>query len=215
MKLSVILGDDHTMLREALVALLQREPDIEVLGHAAHGLELLGLARKFQPDVVIADVSMPFMNGIEVARRIRGELLHTKVLCLSGSGAPGNALVALEAGASGYVLKENCYDELVRAIHQASNNQIFLSAELVAPIMSAYRTGDASSQLPSSPLTSREREVTQLFAEGHSTRQVADRLHISTKTVATHRAHVFRKLNIHSVAELTRYAVREGMTSLD
>ena len=140
MKVRVVLGDDHTMLREGLVALLQRESDIEVLGHAGHGLDLLRLVRTLHPDVVIADVTMPLMNGIEVVRRIRGELLPSKVLCLSASAQLGQVLETLEAGASGYVLKGNCYDELARAIRHASSNQIFLSAELVAPIMSTYRT---------------------------------------------------------------------------
>jgi DNA-binding NarL/FixJ family response regulator len=216
MKVRVVLGDDHTMLREGLVALLQRESDIEVLGHAGHGLDLLRLVRTLHPDVVIADVTMPLMNGIEVVRRIRGELLPSKVLCLSASAQLGQVLETLEAGASGYVLKGNCYDELARAIRHASSNQIFLSAELVAPIMSTYRTaGGVHDLLMPPPLTWREREITQLFAEGYSTQQVAERLHISAKTVATHRAHVFRKLNIRGVAELTRYAVKEGMTSLE
>lgn len=216
MKVRVALGDDHVMLREGLVALLQREPDIELLGQAGHGMDLLRLARTLSPDVVIADVTMPVMNGIEVARRIRSELLPCKVLCLSASAQPRQVLMAMEAGASGYVLKENCYDELVRAIRQTFNGQIFLSAELVAPIMSAYReAGSSHDAWAPPPLTWREREITRLLAEGCSTQQVANRLHISAKTVATHRSHVFRKLNIRSVAELTRYAVKEGMATLD
>lgn len=216
MNVRIILGDDHAMLREGLVALLRNESDIDVLGQAGHGLDLLRLARELRPDVVIADVSMPLISGIEVARRIRGELLPSKVLCLSVSAQPAQVTEALEAGASGYVLKDNCFEDLARAIRHTFNNQVFLSAELVAPVMSAYRAagnGCRASMPPS--LTWREREVTQLFAEGCSTQQVAVRLHISAKTVATHRAHVFRKLNIHSLAELTRFAVKQGMTSLD
>ncbi|TAM27401.1 MAG: response regulator transcription factor [Rhodanobacter sp.] len=216
MKVKVILGDDHAMLREGLVALLQHEPDIDVLGHAGHGLDLLRLARELRPDVVVADVAMPLVSGIEVVRRIRGELLPSRVLCLSVSARPAQVTEALEAGASGYVLKENCFEELARAIRQAFNNQVFLSAELVASVMGAYRSaGRAHGVSEQPPLTWREREVTQLFAEGCSTQQVAKRLHISAKTVATHRAHVFRKLNIRSLAELTRFAVKQGMTSLD
>lgn len=216
MKVRVVLGDDHLMLREGLVALLQREPDFELLGHAGHGLDLLRLVRTCNPDVVVADVTMPVMNGIEVARRVRSERLPSKVLCLSASAQPGQVLMAMEAGASGYVLKENCCDELARAIRHTFNGQIFLSAELVAPILCAYReAGSSQDAWAPSPLTWREREITRLLAEGHSTQQVADRLHISAKTVATHRSHVFRKLNIRSVAELTRYAVKEGMTALD
>ena len=216
MKVRVVLGDDHAMLREGLAALLQREPDIELLGQASHGVDLLRLARTLAPDVVIADVSMPLMNGIEMARRARSELLPCKVLCLSASAKPQQVLMAMDAGASGYVLKENCYDELVRAIRHAAIGQIFFSAELVASVMSACREAGAShaAWVPP-PLTWREREITRLLAEGCSTQQVAQRLHISAKTVATHRSHVFRKLNIRSVADLTRYAVKEGMASLD
>jgi DNA-binding NarL/FixJ family response regulator len=216
MKIRVVLGDDHVMLREGLVALLQREPDIELLGHAGHGVDLLRLARTMNPDVVIADITMPVMSGIELARRIRSESLPCKVLCLSGSAESRQVLMAMEAGASGYVLKENCYDELARAIRHTFKGQIFLSAELVRPIMSAYRgTAEDHDAWASPALTWREREITRLFAEGCSTQQVAERLHISAKTVATHRSHVFHKLKIRSVAELTRYAVKEGMASLD
>jgi DNA-binding NarL/FixJ family response regulator len=216
MKVRVVLGDDHAMLREGLAALLQREPDLELLGQAGQGVELLRLARTLAPDVVIADVSMPLMSGIELARRVRAELLPCKVLCLSASAQPQQVLMAIEAGACGYVLKENCYDELARAIRHSFNGQLFLSAELVAPVMGAYREAGANrADWTPPPLTWREREITRLLAEGHSTQQVASRLHISAKTVATHRAHVFRKLNIRSVAELTRYAVKEGMASLD
>ncbi|MGP1664492.1 MAG: response regulator [Rhodanobacter sp.] len=216
MKISVILGDDHAMLRQGLVALLEHEPDIIVLGHAGHGLDLLRLARELLPDVVIADVAMPLIDGIEVARRIRSERLPSKVLCLSVSAQPARVAEALDAGASGYVLKENCFDELVRAIRHTFNNQTFLSAELVAPVMSAYRTAGQAHEEPAlPPLTWRERQVTRLLAEGCSTEQVARQLHISAKTVATHRAHVFRKLNIRGVAELTRFAVKQGMTTLD
>lgn len=216
MSIRIVLGDDHAMLREGLVALLRHEPDIEVLGQAGHGLELLRLVRELHPDVVIADVAMPHVSGIAVARRMRNELLPGKVLCLSVSAQLAQVTEALEAGAAGYVLKENCFEELARAIRHAFGNQIFLSSELVAPMMNAYRTagkGAAVSMPP--PLTWREREVVQLFAEGCSTQQVANRLHISAKTVATHRAHVFYKLNIHSLAELTRFAVKQGMTPLD
>lgn len=212
----IVLGDDHAMLREGLVALLRHEPDIEVLGQAGHGLELLRLARELRPDVVVADVSMPYVSGIEVARRMRSELLPGKVLCLSVSAQLAQVTAALEAGAAGYVLKEDCFEELARAIRHAFGNQVFLSAELVAPVMNAYRAaGGARDALTPPPLTWREREVVQLFAEGCSTQQVAKRLHISAKTVATHRAHVFRKLDISSLAELTRFAVKQGMTSLD
>lgn len=211
----VILGDDHAMLRQGLAALLREEPDIEVLGQAGHGVAVLELARTLLPDVVVVDMGMPVMSGLEVIRLIRAEMLPCKPLCLSVSGDPGQVLAALEAGACGYVLKANCYQELVRGIRQVVSNQVFLSAELVAPVIgiSRSRSGGCEGSLPSR-LTGRERQITQLLAEGRSTGQVARQLHISAKTVATHREHVFRKLKIRSVAELTRYALREGIISL-
>lgn len=214
-KVRVLVGYDHTMMREGLIALLQREPDIDVIGQASHGLEVLRMIRQLTPDVVIADVAMPMMGGIEVARRARGELLSSRVLCLAAAALHGQVLEALEAGAMGYVLKNNHYGELTRAIRQVHRHQVFLSSELVAPVMIACRVGqNPTADGSGHALTWREREVTRLFAEGCSTREIANRLHISAKTVATHRAHVFRKLNIHSLAELTRFAVKEGMTSL-
>lgn len=213
MNMRVILGDDHTMLRQGLAALLRDEPDIEVLGEAGHGMAVLQLVRNLLPDVVVVDLGMPVMGGIEVIRRIRAEMLPCRALCLSVSGDPNQVLAALEAGACGYVLKSNCYHELVRGIRQAISDQVFLSAELVAPVIGVChpRMGEGS---PPSRLTGRERQVTELLAEGCSTGQVAKQLHISAKTVATHREHVFRKLKIHSVAELTRYALTEGIIAL-
>lgn len=214
MKISVIIGDDHRMIREGLTALLHRENDIEVVGEANNGADLIQLTRKLQPNVVITDLSMPIMNGLEVISRLCAEPLPSKFLCLSATDQPQKVIAALDAGASGYVLKGNSFEELARAIRRVMANQIFLSGELVGAVMQNYR----KPQTPPSDLiilprlTPREREVAQLISEGYSTQAIADRLFVSIKTIGTHREHIFSKLGIQSVAELTRYMIREELT---
>ncbi|WP_047238786.1 response regulator transcription factor [Chromobacterium subtsugae] len=211
MTIRIIVGDDHALLREGLAALLQRETDMEVQAQAANGAELLQLARQLQPDVVIADINMPLLNGVEVAARLRAESLPCKTLCLSASDRPQTVRAALDAGAAGYVLKENAYAELARGIRRVMANQIFLSGELVAGLVHPSFAGALEAEQIKLPqLSPRERQVTQLFAEGYSTQAIAAQLHLSPKTVATHREHIFRKLGIGSIAELTRYVLREG-----
>jgi DNA-binding NarL/FixJ family response regulator len=216
MKIRVIVCDDHRIVREGLVALLEREPDIDVIAQARDGLELARLARQLNPDVVVTDMTMPGMNGIEVTRRIRSELPDCRVICLSVHDQTRQVLAALDAGASGYVLKDNSFDELARGIRCAMGNQLFLSVELIGTVLNARRTADAAVQTePAAGLTPREREIVQLFSEGYTTQAIADSLSVSIKTVATHRERVYQKLHIQGVAELTRYALREGLTSLD
>jgi DNA-binding NarL/FixJ family response regulator len=208
----VVIGDDHGVVREGLVALLQRESDIQVLAQAQNGLDLVRVAREHGPDVVVADVSMPVMNGVEAIHHIRHESPRSKVLCLSVSDQTRQVLTALEAGAAGYVLKENSFEELARGISRVAANQMYLSSELVGAVRAASRHGASGGE---TPLTARERQVAQLFSEGYSTLEIAGRLHVSSKTVATHREHLFHKLKIQSIAELTRYALREGLSALD
>ena len=216
MKIRVIVCDDHTIVREGLVALLRGEPDIEVLAQAGDGIELTRLAREMQPDVIVTDLSMPRMNGIEAIQCIRQMKLGCKVLCLSVRDQQRDVVAALDAGASGYLLKHNSYEELARAIRRVMANQTYISGDLIAAVMEAYRNHDATPAHPELPrLTLREREIVQLFSEGYSTQEIADRLFVSAKTVATHREHVFRKLGIRSIAELTRYAVLAGLSSLE
>jgi len=215
MRIRIVLGDNHAMVREGLIALLQRESDMEVLAQARNGLELVQLARSLKPDVVIADMAMPILNGLEVIRRLSGEATPCKLLCLSVNDGLQQVMAALEAGAAGYVLKENPYEELVRGIRRVMANQIFLSGELIGSVIHASRApAPAAAETIRLPqLTTRERQIAQLFAEGYTTNDIAGMLFLSAKTIATHRENMFRKLGIHSIAELTRYAIREGLSS--
>jgi len=215
MRIRIVLGDNHAMVREGLIALLQREPDMEVLAQAKNGLELVQLARTLKPDVVITDMAMPILNGLEVIRRLHGEATPCKLLCLSVNDGLQQVMAALQAGAAGYVLKENPYEELVRGIRRIMANQIFLSGELIGSVIHASRAPAPAAvetiRLPQ--LTTRERQIAQLFAEGHTTNDIAGMLFLSAKTIASHRENTFRKLGIRSIAELTRYAIREGLSS--
>jgi DNA-binding NarL/FixJ family response regulator len=215
MTIRVIVADDHRIVREGLVALLQREDDIEVIAEARDGMELVRQARELRPDVVLVDLSMPRMNGIEAIRRIRGEPLRCKLLCLSVHEQPQQVLAALEAGACGYVLKENSFDELARGVRRVMAEQIFLSGELVGIVLQGGRRPAETPASELARLTPREREMVQLLSEGYTARQIAQQLHLSAKTVATHREHVFAKLQIQGIAELTRFALRQGLSSLD
>ena len=211
--LRVIVADDHLLVREGLVALLQREPDIDVVAQARDGLELVRLTREHRPDLLLVDTDMPVMNGLEALRRIRAEPIACKAVCLSSRPLPREVVAAIDAGAQGYVLKDNSFDELVRGVRRVMQDQIFISGELLQGTLAGMRQDPR--ELAVTQLTPREREMVQLFAEGYSAQQIADQLHVSAKTVATHREHVYAKLRIQSIAELTRFALREGLTTLD
>jgi DNA-binding NarL/FixJ family response regulator len=215
--IKIVLADDHSIVREGLSALLRQQPDFELVGEAEDGLAAVKLASTLQPDVVVTDISMPGLNGVEAVRRIHLEEPGVKVLCLSVHDETAMVLSVIDAGAVGYVLKDASFEELVRAIRQVMTHRIYLSPALVGIFVEKYRTRDSLEPLvaAASPLTAREREVVQLFSEGYSSNEIATRLNVSAKTVASHREHILAKLRIRSIAELTRYAIREGLTSLD
>lgn len=217
MSIRIVIADDHRIMRDGLVALLRGQPDFEVVGEAPDGAELARLTRKHKPDIAVTDLSMAGLNGLEAIRRIRADEPAVKLLCLSVHAESRLVLAVLDAGASGYVLKECSFEELVQAIRQVVAGQVYLSAQLVGVVVQEYRarvTGGAP-QDSASVLTPRERELVQLFSEGYSTNAIAERLYVSAKTVATHRQHILQKLRISSMAELTRYALREGLSSLE
>ena len=215
MTIRIVLADDHRIMRDGLAALLKKEPGFELVGEAHDGLGAIQLARELAPDVLVTDLAMPGMNGIEAIRRVRAEAPTVQVLCLSVHDEDRMVLAGIDAGAAGYVLKDSSFDELAHAIRKVMARQIYLSPSLVGVFVEGYRTrGAAVAGSAFSQLTAREREVVQLFSEGHSTSQIAEQLHLSAKTVATHRENVLHKLHIDGIAELTRYAIREGLSSL-
>jgi len=215
MTIRIVLADDHRMMCDGLTALLKKEPGFEIVGEAHDGLGAVQLARDLAPDVLVTDLAMPGMNGIEAISRVRAESPAVQVLCLSVHDEDRMVLAGIDAGAAGYVLKDSSFDELAVAIRKVMARQIYLSPGLVGVFVEGYRTRGATvAGSAFSQLTSREREIVQLFSEGHSTGQIAEQLHLSAKTVATHRENVLHKLHIESIAELTRYAIREGLSSL-
>jgi DNA-binding NarL/FixJ family response regulator len=216
MTIRVVLADDHRMMRDGLRALLTRESEFDVVGLAEDGIGAVKLARELRPDVVVTDLAMPGLNGVDAIRRIRAADSRVRVLCLSMHNESQLVLAVLDAGASGYVLKDGSFEELAIAIRKVMANQVYLSADLVGIVVNEVRArGEPGPKFQPTQLTPREREIVQLLSEGNSTRQIADRLHVSGKTVATHRENILRKLQLDGIAALTRYALREGLSSLE
>lgn len=212
----VLLVDDHRILREGLRALLAAESDLDVVGEAQDGQESLARVEALAPDVVVMDVGMPGMNGVEATRRIRAAHPHVRVVALSTHSDRRYVLGMLEAGAGAYVLKASAGEDLVRAIRAVRVGQGYLSPEIASLLVDSYVgrrfPTDASAWTLLAP---REREVLQLVAEGLTSKEVARKLHIAVRTVETHRKHIMDKLDLHTVADLTRYAIREGLASLE
>jgi DNA-binding NarL/FixJ family response regulator len=216
MSVRVLLVDDHRMMREGLRALLAGEPDIEIVGEASDGRTALDLVRTLAPDVVVMDVGMPELNGVEATRRIRTEHEGVRVIALSTHADKRYVHHMLEAGACGYVLKIAAHDELLRAVRAAGLGKTYLSPEIAGLVVARSTSADARREVSAySTLGAREREVLQLVTEGKTSAEVAQQMHISIKTVETHRRNIVQKLGLHGTAELTKYAVREGLTSLE
>jgi len=209
----VLLVDDHGLMREGLRSILERESDVEVVGEAASGRAAVELARTLEPDVVIMDVAMKDSNGIEATRQLRSAQPNIKVIALSSHSDSRYVSAMLDAGACGYVLKANAYDELRRALVAAKQDKSYLSPDVTESVVG--RRGERELDPSHASLSPREKEVLQLLAEGLSSPQIGKRLYIATATVESHRRSMMRKLRIHNVADLTKYAIREGLTSLD
>jgi len=213
MSTRVLLADDHEIFVEGLASLLKGEPHIEVVGMVTDANQAVREVREQQPDVVIMDLAMPDMSGIEATQLISTERPTVKVLCLSMHADRGYVIGALDAGASGYVLKDSAKKELLDAIRAVVAGQVYLSPAVAGMVVDAAKSSAATPAL--NLLTERERQITALLAKGRSTKEIADLLHLSVKTVGTHRSHVMAKLDIHSIAELTKFAIREGLTSVE
>ncbi len=216
MKIKVLLADDHKLFRDGLSTLLNKQPDMRVVGEAKDGTSSVQLARELDPDFILMDISMSDLNGIEATRRILAERPRTKVLMLSMHSDRRFVIEALKAGACGYLLKDSAFEELLVAIKTARENQFYLSREITSIVVEDYINLVKSAESSAfAILTNREREVLQLIAEGKATKEIANQLNVSVKTIETHRKQLMDKLNIHSIAELTKYAIREGITPLE
>lgn len=217
MTIRIILADDHQIIREGIRSLLEKEKDMEVVAEAANGREAVELAVKHVPDVVVMDIGMPDLNGMEATRQIVEQVSDVKVLALSMHSDRQFAAGILAAGAAGYLLKDSAFDELAEAIRAVVRGQCYLSPGITGVVLSDYveRLADPGGALPFATLTKREREILQLLAEGWTTKRIAEDLHVSIKTVETHRQHIMDKLELRSLADLTKYAIRQGLTTLE
>lgn len=215
MNTRIALADDHEVFLDGLRGLLAEQSDLEIVAVAKNGIALLALLRETRPHVALLDLTMPRLNGIETARRIAADYPEIKTICLSMHSSPRFVEEALDAGASGYVLKECAFEEILRAIRAVQMGKTFLCPAAAGVLVDSWRSSREKLEPRAfSLLTDREREVLQLLAEGFSTKQIAGRLNLSVKTIGTHREHIMSKTGIHSIAGLTRYAIAEGLTDL-
>ena len=209
-KIRVLLADDHTILRRGVRMLLESQPDMEVIGEAKTGREAIDEARRLTPDVVVMDVSMPELNGIEGTRQICSELKNTKVIGLSMHSDAVYVREILRAGARGYLIKDSEDEDLLRAIRAVSRGEAFLSPAVSDAVLADYRKHVAN---PIDQLTSREREILTMIADGKSNKDIANALSLSVYTVESHRGSVMEKLNLHNTGDIVRFAIRNGLTS--
>jgi two-component system response regulator NreC len=210
-KIRILLADDHAVLRAGLRALLNAEPDMEVVGEAANGREAVERAEQLRPDVIVMDLSMPVMGGLEATKQIREKGLHARVLVLTVHAEQQYLLPVLQAGGAGYVLKQAADTELIQAIRTVHRGEAFLYPTAASMLLDDYRRRVSATEDQFDGLSEREREVLKFTAEGFSSQEIADRLVISAKTVDTYRQRIMDKLNIHHRSELIRYALRKGL----
>jgi two-component system, LuxR family, secretion system response regulator SsrB len=211
----VLLADDHLMMREGIAALIARHPQYDIIGSVGDGRDCVRLALREQPELVILDCAMPGLNGVEATRRIVSHNTHTRLVCVSMHEDPRWVRAEFDAGVHGYVLKRCAFADLVEAMETVAHGRCYVSRDVAHVLVDTFRGRDRPTLSRGAELSSREREVTQLFAEGYSTRDISARLHVSVKTVSTHREHIMAKLGIQGIAQLTRYALREGLTTLE
>ena len=210
--IKLILADDHQVVRKGFKALLSIEPDLEIVGEAGDGYEALKLTEELQPDVLVLDLMMSGINGLEVTRQLNKKPGHTAIIILSMHSNEAYVLEALRSGAKAYVLKESPSEELVRAIHEVYCGRRYLSSSLTERVIEAYtKNTEAQAIDPYDQLTSREKEILQLAAQGHTNNMIASRFFISPRTVETHRTNFMRKLNLHNHSQLIQFAIRHGL----
>lgn len=207
MPLQILLADDHLIVRQGLKALLERE-GFEVVGEASDGHEAVRVAQALRPDVAVLDLAMPVLNGLDAARKIMQASPRTKSILLTMHTEDQYVLEAVKTGITGYILKTQAAAELVKAIQEVARGMVYLSPSISRAVVQAYL---AKTELPPDPLTPREREVLQLVAEGKTTKEIAQLLGVSVKTVESHRTRIMEKLDMHGTASLVRYAIRQGL----
>jgi DNA-binding NarL/FixJ family response regulator len=215
MGLKILIADDHQIFREGLRALLEKEPDMEIVAEAGDGATALRLAREHRPDVIVMDITMPDMNGIDATRQIVGESASVRVLALSMESDRRFVVEALKAGATGYLLKDAAFAELATAIRTVASNEPYLPPKITQLVIREFMQRiPAEESLTFETLTQREREVLQLIADGRNTKEIAFAFNVSLKTVENQRHSIMKKLDLYSIAELTKYAIRQGLSSL-
>ncbi|MBW1824675.1 MAG: response regulator transcription factor [Deltaproteobacteria bacterium] len=215
-KIKVVVADDHTILRQGIKALLDNQEGIEVVGEAKDGREAIKTIEELLPDVILMDIAMPGLNGLEATRRIKKKFPKVKVVVLTMHANEEYIFQILNAGADGYLVKETAFQDLISAINAVHKGEAFMSPSISKKVMTDYiQRAQGEEKVGFDTLTTREREILQLVAEGNSNKKIAEALFISPKTVETHRAHIMDKLNIHDRAGLIKYAIRKGMINLD
>jgi DNA-binding NarL/FixJ family response regulator len=214
MEIKILLADDHKLFRQGLRTLLEKQPDMKIIAEADDGFATVELSGKFSPDVIIMDISMPNMNGIEATRKIISQNPSARIIALSMHSDKRYVIEILKNGALGYLLKDAAFEELVHAIRTVIRNQTYLSSTITSIVIKDFIGMNKKEDSVFTLLSSREREVLQLLSEGKTTKQIAIQLQVSSKTIETHRKQIMDKLNIYSLAELTKYAIREGITTL-
>lgn len=216
-KIRLLVADDHKIFRQGIKKLLEEEADLQVVGEAADGREAVKKATELKPDLVLMDIAMANLNGLEATKQIKKVLPETKIIMVTMHKNEEYILQSFQAGASGYILKEGAVEELVHAIRSIHQDKSFLSPTISKTLIDAYlrKMETGKTETPFDLLTDREREVLQLIAEGYTNREVAKALFISVKTVEAHRAHIMQKLNIHDVAKLVKYAIQKGLVDLN
>jgi len=217
MAIRIALCDDHQIIREGLRSLLEKQSDMTVVGEGINGLDAIRIAREKKPEIMVLDIAMPELNGIAAARRITVDFPSIKILALSMHSDHHFVTEMLEAGASGYMLKDSAFAELTNAIRMIMAGGLFFSPRLAGSVLEAFsvKAKPSGKTHRKVELSERESEILQMISEGKSSKDITASLNISIKTVETHRQHIMRKLGVHNVAALTKYAIREGLTSLE
>lgn len=216
MMIRVVIADDHTVVRDGLRSLLEANPEIKVVGNAANGRQVINQLAEFRPDVVIMDISMPEMNGIDATREIQRLASHVRVIILSMSGTPEHVFRALQAGARGYLLKESAGREVLEAVQAVHAGEFYLSRPITRTVITDYlQQRDQVQADPFEALSRREKEILQMVVEGKTSAEIGESLHLSPKTVESYRSRMMLKLGISNVPELVKFAIRKGLIPLE